>query len=899
MPITLQQQLAETEIINLSDFQNKLASAKSPIPVYKEALKEIHNNLDERFKAGEDIRKLVYGRAWEIDRILQSAWDQFEWPENQIALIAVGGYGRGELHPHSDVDLLILLSDTLNPEQHHDAISGFLTLLWDINLDIGSSVRTLSECYNEAQKDITIATNLIESRTLVGNNDLHTEMYDKVTSEGAWTDKEFFIAKLKEQKERHAKTNNTEYNLEPNLKNSPGGLRDLQTIGWVAKRHFGSTYIRDLVEDGFLTESELDLLNKGELYLWSVRYALHMICKRREDRLLFDHQRELANFFGYEDEDGKLAVEQFMSKYYRIAMAMSVFNGLLLQHFDEAILRADEEQVIKPLNNRFQIHNDFLEVTYDKVFEHHPFALMELFVLLAQNENIAGVRASTIRLLRDNSYRVDDDFRNDIRNTSLFMELMRSPERVSTQLKLMTRYGILGRYLPAFGSIIGQMQHDLFHIYTVDAHTMKVIQNCRQFRHNDAREEFPIAHRIVNQLPKVELLYIAALFHDIAKGRGGDHSDLGAEDAMEFCENHHLGKWDSHLVAWLVRNHLLMSMTAQRKDISDPEAIHRFAKQVRDVMHLDYLYVLTIADIHATNQTLWNSWRATLMRKLYTDTKRALRRGLENPINKEDRIEQVQNEALVILKRQGVNPDNFKELWRSIGDDYFLRETSQSIAEHTKAIIEHDRPHEPLVLIRQTSHRVFEGATEIFIYSQDFKNLFAATVSTMDQLHLNIQDARIIVTDCDEVLNTYTVLSDDNTPLSENPDHLSQIKQRLIEELDDPDDYPDIIQRRVPRQMKLFATPTQVYLSNDSVSQQTVLEVITPDRPGLLARIGGIFAEHNLSVRKARITSVGEKVEDFFFITDDEGNPLADPQLCQTLQDDICHQLDETIQHEQ
>ena len=897
MSTTLHELLAEQEIINISEFHKKLANESSPIPVFKEALKEINTVMDERFTAGEDIRKIVYGRAWELDRILRAAWNRFTWPENHIALVAVGGYGRGELHPRSDIDLLILL-DGIEAESIHDAISGFLTLLWDINLEVGSSVRTLDECYTEAQSDITIATNLIESRTLIGSEEMHQRMYERVTSEGAWTDKEFFIAKLREQKERHEKTNNTEYNLEPNLKNSPGGLRDLQTIGWVAKRHFGATYIRDLVDDGFLTENELDILNKGELYLWSVRYGLHMTCKRREDRLLFDHQRTLAALFGYEDQEGSLAVEQFMSKYYRIAITMSEFNDMLLQHFDEAILQADGEQVITPLNKRFQIHNDLIEVTHDLVFEHHPFALMEIFVLIAQNTQIKGVRASTIRLVRDNRHKVDEAFRNDIRNTSLFMELLRSPDRVSSELKRMTRYGILGLYLPNFGRIVGQMQHDLFHIYTVDAHTLKVIQTCRKFRHNDHREEFPIAHRIVNQLPKIELLYIAALFHDIAKGRGGDHSELGEGDVLEFGEHHHLGKWDTHLAAWLVRNHLLMSMTAQRKDISDPEVIHTFAKQVRDVVHLDYLYVLTIADINATNHTLWNSWRATLMRKLYTDTKRALRRGLENPINKEDRIYQIQHEALNILKRQGVDDLEVENLWDSIGDDYFLRENPQCIAEHTKAIIEHTNQDEPLILIRQTSHRLYEGATEIFIYSKDIQNLFAATVATLDQLHLNIQDARIIVTDNGSALNTYTVLSDDNTPLSENPDHLNSIKQRLIDELDDPDDYPDIIHRRVPRQMKLFATPTRVWLSNDSVSQQTVLEVSTPDRPGLLARIGCIFSKYNLSIRKARIASMGEKVEDFFFITDDQGQPLSDPALCEELQKEVCTQLDEHIQHE-
>ena len=896
MSTTLHQQLAEEEIVNFSEFQAKLASASSPIPVYKEALNAINQKLDERFKAGEDIRKLVYGRAWEIDRILVNIWQEFSFPEDSFSLVAVGGYGRGELHPCSDIDILILHSDTAKAEDHQDAISGFLTRMWDINLDVGSSVRSISESYKEAQNDVTIATNLIESRTLTGNESLHTDMYDKVTSEGAWSDAEFFLAKQTEQKNRHAKTNNTEYNLEPNLKNSPGGLRDLQTIGWVAKRHFGSTYIRDLVEDGFLTESELDILNKGELYLWSVRYALHMVCKRREDRLLFDHQRILAELFGYTDTEGSLAVEQFMSKYYRIAITMSEFNDMLLQHFDEAILRAEEEQTITPLNSRFQIHNNFIEVTHEDVFDHHPFALMEIFVLLAQNPHIQGVRATTIRLVRNKRHNVDDDFRNDIRNTSLFMELLRSPYGVSTELKRMTRYGILGRYLPNFGRIIGQMQHDLFHIYTVDAHTMKVIQKCRQFRHNDYREEFPIAHRIVNQLPKIELLYIAALFHDIAKGRGGDHSELGAEDVLEFCEMHHIGKWDAHLVSWLVGNHLLMSMTAQRKDISDPEVIHTFAKQVRDVVHLDYLYVLTTADINATNHTLWNSWRATLMRKLYTDTKRALRRGLENPINKEDRIEQIQHEALTLLMRQGVEEEHIQDLWSTIGDDYFLRETAQSIAEHTKAVLEHADPKIPLVLIRQTSHRVFEGATEIFIYSLDIQNLFAATVATMDQLHLNIQDARIIVTDSGEALNTYTVLTDDNEPLSENPEHLNSIKERLIEELDDPDDYPEIIMRRVPRQMKLFANPTEVNISNDAIAQQTVIEVLTPDRPGLLARIGCIFSEQNLSVRKAKIASMGERVEDFFFVTDQNGYPLSDPALCETLQKEICQQLDEHLQ---
>ncbi|MBY4675641.1 [protein-PII] uridylyltransferase [Marinobacterium arenosum] len=888
--------IPDNDLLDPVQLQRELADSKRPLPVLKQALKLAQQRMDERFRAGQDIRKLIYGRAWVVDQVLAASWGLFNWPAaRHIALIAVGGYGRGELHPKSDVDILILL-DGVTAEDHQEAISGFLTLLWDLNLDIGSSVRTIEECYQEARNDITIATNLIESRTLVGNSALQEQMYQRVTSDDAWSDKEFFLAKLQEQRERHEKTNNTEYNLEPNVKNSPGGLRDLQTVGWVAKRHFGATFIRNLVDHGFLTESELDTLNKGERYLWSVRYALHMLCGRREDRLLFDHQRSLAEFFGYEDQEGALAVEQFMSKYYRVAKAMAEFNDLLLQYFDEAILRVDEEPVIKPLNKRFQIHNDYLEVTYDKVFEHNPFALMELFVLLAAHSEVKGVRASSIRLIRDHRYLIDDEFRSDIRNTSLFMELLRSPDRVSTELKRMNRYGILGRYLPEFGRIVGQMQHDLFHIFTVDAHTLKVIQKMRQFRHRDFREQFPIAHRIVNQLPKIELLYIAGLYHDVAKGRGGDHSELGAEDALAFCERHHLGRWDAQLVAWLVKNHLLMSMTAQRKDISDPEVIHHFAMQVHDLVHLDYLYTLTVADINATNHSLWNSWRASLLRQLYTETKRALRRGLENPINKEDRIEQIQYEAMATLLRHGLRESAILELWSTLGDDYFLRETAQSIAWHTGAILEHTPSDDkPLVLIRQTSHRLYEGATEIFIYSRDLPNLFAATVATLDQLNLNIQDARIIFADDGHTLNTYTVLTEDNQPLSENPEQLAEIEQRLVEELDNPEDYPEIIQRRVPRQLKLFATPTTVRLSNDPSSHMTVLEVQTPDRPGLLARIGRIFVNHNISVRTAKISSVGERVEDFFFITDADGQPISDPELCHRLQDDLCNQLDERI----
>ncbi|MGB1238889.1 MAG: [protein-PII] uridylyltransferase [Pseudomonadales bacterium] len=881
------------DFFDLAAFKQALGSTQAPIALFKSALCEMCERMDQSFNAGVAIEKLIYGRSQVLDLLLQQAWSLFSWPPSEhIALVAVGGYGRGELHPHSDIDLLLLF-DNAEPSDYQESISGFLTLLWDIKLDVGSSVRTIQECYDQSTNDLTIATNLIESRTIIGAETLRQQMYDLIISEQAWSAKEFLQAKLEEQRLRHKRTNNTEYNLEPNLKSSPGGLRDIQTIGWVAKRYFGATFIHDLMEQGFITLDEMEILSSGEKYLWKVRYALHMMNKKREDRLLFDHQRSLADFFGYTDQQGKLAVEQFMGKYYRIAMQMAGFNDLLLQHFDEII--DPSPQPTRPLNSRFQIRGNSIEVTHAKVFQYHPFALMELFVILAQNRNLSGVRASTIRLIREHWYLIDDSFRSDIRNISLFMELMRQQDGVSTELKRMIRYGILGRYLPEFGRIVGQMQHDLFHIYTVDAHTVKVIRKCRQFRHIEHQEQFPIAHRVVNQLPKIELLYIAALYHDIAKGRGGDHSVLGAEDALQFCERHRLGKWDTQLVAWLVRNHLLMSMTAQRKDISDPDIIHTFAEQVHNVTYLDYLYVLTVADINATNNNLWNNWRASLMRQLYGETKLALKRGLENPVNREDLIEQVQSEAIEMLALQQPDCSRTRAFWDEITDEYFIHESAKNIAWHTNAVLNH-QSNTPLVLIQKTSLRAHEGASEIFIYSKNADDLFAATVATFDQLSLSVQDARIYQSEGNFTLNTYTVLSAEEKSLPDDAATLDKVKKKIIRQLSSPERFSSIIKRRVSRQMKLFAIPTKVNFSTDSSRHYTQVEVISPDRPGLLAIIGSVFSKHKLHVHKAKIAIVGERVVDFFYITDSDGKLIKDEALIETLRSQICKRLDQHIE---
>ncbi|TBV09222.1 [protein-PII] uridylyltransferase [Stutzerimonas kirkiae] len=881
----------DPELFDPGQFQADLSLKSSPINAFKKAIQQARETLDRRFLEHYDIRRLVEDRAWFVDQILRAAWNRFDWPqEAEIALIAVGGYGRGELHPYSDIDLLILLGGDQH-ERLRPSIEGFLTLLWDIGLEVGQSVRSVEECAEQARADLTVITNLMESRTLAGPEHLRQRMIEVTSSARMWSSTEFFLAKREEQRTRHSKYNNTEYNLEPNVKGSPGGLRDIQTILWIARREFGTLNLRAMVDQGFLTGVENSLLTSGQEFLWRVRYGLHMLAGRAEDRLLFDYQRSLAALLGYEDNDAKLAIERFMQKYYRVVMSVSELNDLVLQHFAEVILREVDSAPATPINNRFLLRDGYLEVSSPTVFQRTPFALLEIFVLLAQHPEIQGVRSDTIRLLRDNRYLIDDAFRSDIRNTSLFIELFKCKEGIHRNLRRMNRYGILGRYLPEFGHIVGQMQHDLFHIYTVDAHTLNVIKYLRKLSKPGVAEKYPLASKLVERLPKPELIYLAGLYHDIAKGRGGDHSELGAIDARSFCERHKLPDWDTDLVVWLVEHHLHMSTTAQRKDLSDPQVINDFAQLVGDETHLDYLYVLTVADINATNPSLWNSWRASLLRQLYTETKRALKRGLENPLERKEQIRQTQRAAINDLVRNGTDPDDAEELWSHLGEDYFLRHTATDIAWHTEAIIEHPGHGEPLVLIKETTQREFEGGTQIFIYAPDQHDFFAVTVAAMDQLNLNIHDARIITSGSRFTLDTYIVLEADGSPIGNNPQRIQEIRQGLIEALRNPDEYLTIIKRRVPRQLKHFAFAPLVTIHNDAQRSQTIIEIIAPDRPGLLARIGQLFLDFDLSVQNAKIATLGERVEDVFFVTSEDNQPLSDPLLCTRLQQVLVQQL--------
>lgn len=882
-------------ILSREGLQQAVADSSNLIKTYKEYLSELRDELSERFYADEPIQNLVSLRSDRLDILMRSIWSNYDWGDD-ITLVAVGGYGRGELHPYSDIDLLILSRDS---EHDYKAnIESLITLLWDINLDIGHSVRSITECAAAAAEDITIATNLMESRVLIGNSALHTELMAQVGPDQIWPSADFFRAKWDEQIHRHRKFANTEYNLEPNIKSSPGGLRDIQMIGWVVKRHFGAQSIDELKERLFLSQEELDTLKDGQNFLWRLRFALHLIAGREEDRLLFDHQRTLARQFGYEDDDSKLAVERFMQQYYRWVQQLGELNDVLMQHFDETILRACEAETVLELNPRFRIRNGHIEVCNDKVFEKTPSALMEIFVLMAHHDGIDGVRASTIRLIRKSRHLIDDKFRADPRNKRYFLDLLRAPSRVALNLRRMKRFGVLAKFIPAFGKIVGQMQHDLFHIYSVDAHTLELIKNLSRFRYPDMVKRFPMACRIMQRLPKPELLFLAGLFHDIAKGRGGDHSSLGAVDALEFCQYLGLNKRDSNLVAWLVEKHLEMSSVSQRKDIQDPDVIRDFALTMGDQQHLDYLFCLTIADINATNPTLWTSWRASLMRQLYAETRRALRRGLENPIDKQEWIAETQLGAIEKLEDYGFTETEIRELWGDTGEDYFIREQIDDIVWHARAIAQRTTVDEPIVLVKEGGLLDHEGATQIFVHTRARKGLFALLAGALEQLDLSIQDARIYNAGTGYTLDTFYVLGCDNTPIGDDQARIDHIIKFLKEQLKLVEGSPEDVQRRMPRQMRLFSTPTRTSMATDLNKGHTVLEVITPDRPGLLARLALIFNKYGIRLQNAKIATLGERVEDVFFVTDENNQPIKDAVLCEEIQQAICRELDEQASHQ-
>ncbi|MGO1250769.1 [protein-PII] uridylyltransferase [Psychrobacter sp.] len=853
-----------------------------------EWLSQINDDISRSLERGTSIRQLVTARACAIDSLLVALFTMFEMDKTDLALFATGGYGRGELSLYSDIDILLLSPNDISTDASNK-IDKFVTTLWDLGLEPALAVRSISEAM-EAALDHTIASAQLESRLLIGNEALQDIPVQIVNEQ--WSPRDFFDAKTQEAKARHIQHNSTEYNLEPNIKTAPGGLRDIHLIGWVTKRYFRVSKLYDLVQQDFLTEKEFDELSFAEGYLWQIRHHLHVLTGRNENKLLFDYQREVAQLMGYAtqpDDEPNAAVERFMRDYYRCAMQISTLSEMLTNHYYETIIERylpdDERPKKQPINARFNRIGNQISISHHRVFAQHPESILEMFLLMGQYD-LKNVRTHTLRALKIAARGIDQVYRDNPAHQALFLANLKEQNYLFHRLRTMNRYGVLGNYIPAFAQVTGLMQYDLFHRYTVDAHTLFLIRILHRFTDPRFFEEFPLVSAIFQRIDRKEILVLAAMFHDIAKGRGGDHSQLGETEAIEFCLTHGMSKADAHLVGWLTRYHLLMSMTAQKKDISDPEVVTVFADLVGNVTHLNHLYVLTVADMNATNPQLWNSWRATLMKQLYSQTRRILRADIDAPTNRQDMISDTRDQALKMLDNvdnQHMNRDEVLRLWDDLGDEYFLREIAEDIIWHTEAILNHppiglasneDSP--PLVVLREHRELALD-AVQVFIYTEDQANLFAVTMAVFDQMGLDVLDARIITATRDFALDSYVLLDPSGTLLVDE-NNQQTLKQCLINAFRDPE-APKLVNKRLPRQLRHFEVKTVISFDFNDASGQHIMNLETLDQPGLLARVGQTFLQEKIEVHAARITTLGERAEDMFYISDQNDEPLSEDRL--------------------
>lgn len=829
---------------------------------YKSLLQSGQSAIRERYLAEADAPRLLHERSQLIDEILRELWKELRFPDS-LALVAVGGYGRGELYPASDIDLLLLLAeqpDALLTERLEQLVG----LFWDIGLEIGHSVRTVEECLGEAAGDLTVMTALVEARLLIGNDVLFTRFSSEFKS--ILDPQAFFNAKRMEQDDRYLRFQESPYSLEPNCKESPGGLRDLQSILWIAQAAgFGNSW-HDLEQHGFITHEEAQGLEWRERFLQRLRIQLHLHVGRREDRLLFDYQTALAEQFGFVATPTRRASEQLMQEYFQTAKTVTQLNTILLQNMGAAIFPLPE-QIPHAINERFQDTHQLLDVVHEEVFKETPSAILEAFLLLQQHSELTGMTARTMRSLWRARILIDDEFRQNPENKARFLAIFKQKRGVMHELRRMNQFDILGRYLPKFGAIVGQMQHDLFHAYTVDQHILQVLGNLRRFSETEFGHEYPFCSQLISGFDHSWVLYIAALFHDIAKGRGGGHSELGAFDAQEFCASHGLNAEDSELVVWLVLNHLVMSSVAQKQDFSDPDVLAAFATMVRDERHLTALYLFTVADIRGTSPKVWNSWKGQLLEQLFNQTRRLLIAGGQAPLT-QGIIQERQDEAMRLMRFFAIPEAAHESLWNQLDAVYFLRHSAEEIAWHARVLHYRIDSKQPIVKARIYPHG---DGIEVMVYTRDQRQLFARLVGFFSRAGYNIMDARIHTTRHGYALDSFMLL--DVSGRDSDRSMISYIEHELIDRLtrQAPPEAP--ASGRISRQVKHFPIQPKVTiqplvtLQPDEEGILFVLSISASDRPGLLYIVAMALAAHGANLHTAKIVTLGERVEDTFLIS--------------------------------
>ncbi len=816
-------------------------------------------------------RRLLRAHAKLVDEHLRATWQMLAMPPD-LALVAVGGYGRGELYPKSDIDLLILLAGDPDAELQQ-LLQKLVGLLWDIGLEVGHSIRTVAQCV-AAASDITVQTNLLEGRLVTGARSLFGQMRDTLAQH--LDPRAFYLAKQSEQEQRHASYVETDFNLEPNLKESPGGLRDLHTVLWISRAAGLGDSWRELAKAGMITVQEARAIARHESLLQTLRIRLHYLAGRREDRLLFDYQTALAQQMHIGATAARLCSEHLMQRYYRTRQAVLQLNAVLLQNLRAHLF--PEAGTVHPLNPRFVSRDDLLEARDELLFEREPSAILESFLLMEQRPHLTGFSAPTLRALWRARHKMNAGFRRDAINRALFMDILRQPQGITHALRRMNQYGVLGLYLPAFGRIVGQMQHDLFHVHTVDEHILMVVRNLRRFTLEKHAQEFPLCSKLIKDFARPEVLYVAGLFHDIAKGRGGDHSMLGRTDAARFCEQHGLSREDTELVTWLVEHHLTLSATAQKQDLSDQDVIAAFSAKIPNDRYLVALYLLTVADILGTSPKMWNAWKGRLLEDLFRAARRYMAGG-----KVADQVGEIRARTREILNLLAIAPEVHEMLWAQLEAEYFLRHEPEEIAWHTRLLAHRVNSATPIVKARLS--RIGEGL-QVLVYSPDQPYLFARICTFFARLRYNIMEAKIYTTQHGYALDSFLVMDAGDSDASYR-DVMNYIEYELTQKLNSTEELTALQTGRISRQLKHFPIAPEVSITVDEKGNY-VLSTIAGDRPGLLARIAQVLARHNINLRGAKINTLGARAEDTFYIT---GATLAQPGAVASLREELLRQI--------
>ncbi len=837
------------------------------ITALRNALRDDRAKLEQHFLQHGHAARQLNAHSRLIDDYLCRVWDALALPKN-IALIAVGGYGRGELAPKSDIDLLILL-DVKEDESLQGKLSELVAQLWDMGLEVGHSIRTIDECVSESH-DITVQTNLLEARLICGDAKLYNAL--QIATQKHLDPRDFFNAKLKEQQQRHARFVDADFNLEPNLKESPGGLRDLQTVMWISRAAGLGTRWIDLAHAGLISTSEARQIARHDALLKTLRTRLHYLAKRREDRLMFDFQTPLAEQMGIVPSSHRRASEHLMQRYYKTRRAVRQFNTIVLQNLHDYLFRATPSR--HPLNERFSVVGTLLDIRDEHLFEHTPAAIFELFLLLEKHSKLTDLTAKTLRAVWRAQHQIGAAFRRDAINRNNFMEILRQPQGVLHALRRMNQYGILGAYLPAFGRIVGQMQHDLFHVYTVDEHILMVVRNLRRFAVPEFAHEHPMCSQLINAFARPEVLFVAGLFHDIAKGRGGDHAQLGKKDARLFCKQHGLSRDDTDLVVWLVEQHLNLSATAQKQDISDPDVIADFAAKIKNDRYLVALYLLTVADVRGTSPKVWNAWKAKLMEDLFMRTRRYLTDG-----KIADRLGEIRVEAAATLNLYALPAATYQLFWAQLEDSYFLDHEAQEIAWHTRLLAFKTNADSAIVKARLS--RVGEGL-QVLVYCHDQRGLFARICDFFARMNYTIVEAKIHTTRHGYALNSFQIMqaAPGNTSYR---DIMAYIEYELVQDIQLGKAIHVTASGRMNRQLKHFPIGNKVNLETASRGL-FMLSFIGGDRPGLLARLAQIFDQHQVRLHRAKINTLGSRAEDVFWLSGETlNNPAQSTELLMEL----------------